>query len=298
MTSRELLIIEPCGPPEEASLARNLAMIQASGLTPTHRGLAMTARDRLTEEGAIQRAAHVQETLLQSPSDFLLCARGGYGASELLHRLDWARIQSAPARCLVGFSDVTALQSALYTKLGWPGLHAPMPGSPLWANGPHMNRLLAYLSQSLTGSLQGCVEIYPVNPKAHDGSGESGILFGGCLSVLSGLIGTPFLPADLSGHILFFEDTGESLPRVMRYWRQWLDSELLRGVPGVIFGRFTGSNETTIDEDGLMEQLAHMTPCPVYRCGQFGHIAENYPLMIGAQATFTDDQLCWMSEFQ
>ena len=75
------------------------------------------------------RARALEQGLQETASKVILCARGGYGASELLPLMDWHSLKNVNPKLLVGFSDVSALHSAIYTKLGWPGLHAPMPGN-------------------------------------------------------------------------------------------------------------------------------------------------------------------------
>ena len=111
--------------------------------------------------------------------------------------------------------------------------------------------------------------------------------------MLSSLVGTPNLPSDLSGHILFFEDTGESAPRLLRYWRQWLDSGLLKGVSAVVFGRFTEMGSMTEADSWAVTELAARTPCPVFSSRDFGHVTPNLPLAIGAQAEIRHDRLLW-----
>lgn len=292
------MVIEPCGPPEDQCLQDNVSAIRAVGLKVDHEPLSMNTRDRLSWEGASTRAAHLQAALLQDASDVLLCARGGYGASELLHLLDWTRIKRSPWKLLVGFSDVTAIQSALYTLAGWPALHGPMPGSPLWGEGPHIDQLLSYFDEAGRMPLRGSLDVDLAEGGELKEHNHQGILFGGCLSVLSGLIGTPYLPSDLSGHILFFEDTGESVSRVLRYWRQWLDSGLLAGVQAIVLGRFTNADGSATDEAWLAGQIAERAPCCVYTCQQFGHIPANYPLMLGARATLSGRRLSWVFDPQ
>ena len=288
MDNNLIHVLEPSGPPESDVLDRNLRAIRQQGFEVNYTPCSADAKTRLEIQGIETRLGALQSAL-DSNSRYLLSARGGYGASELLSRLDWDGLAKEVPMVLIGFSDVSALQSALYARLKWPSLHAPMPGSSLWQDGEDVRALLDLLRSDRPWT--GSIDLAPVSNTPELKC--QGRLFGGCLSVLSNLVGTPNLPSDLSGHILFFEDTGESAPRLLRYWRQWLDSGLLKGVSAVVFGRFTEMGSMTEADSWAVTELAARTPCPVFSSRDFGHVTPNLPLAIGAQAEIRHDQLLW-----
>ena len=288
MDNNLIHVLEPSGPPESDVLDRNLRAIRQQGFEVDYTPCSADAKTRLEIQGIEIRLGALQSAL-DSNSRYLLSARGGYGASELLSRLDWNALAKEVPRVLIGFSDVSALQSALYARLRWPSLHAPMPGSSLWQGGEDVRALLDLLRSDRPWT--GSINLAPVSKTPELKC--QGRLFGGCLSVLSNLVGTPDLPSDLSGHILFFEDTGESAPRLLRYWRQWLDSGLLKGVSAVVFGRFTEMGSMTEVDTWAVTELAARTPCPVFSSRDFGHVTPNLPLAIGAQAEIRHDRLLW-----
>ncbi|MGB1447375.1 MAG: S66 peptidase family protein [Arenicellales bacterium] len=288
MDNNLIHVLEPSGPPESDVLDRNLRAIRQQGFEVDYTPCSADARTRLEIQGIEIRLGALQSAL-DSNSRYLLSARGGYGASELLSRLDWDALTKEAPRVLIGFSDISALQSALYARLKWPSLHAPMPGSSLWQGGEDVRALLDLLRSDRPWT--GSIDLAPVSNTPELKC--QGRLFGGCLSVLSNLVGTPNLPSDLSGHILFFEDTGESAPRLLRYWRQWLDSGLLKGVSAVVFGRFTEMGSMTEADSWAVTELAARAPCPVFSSRDFGHVTPNLPLAIGAQAEIRHDRLLW-----
>ena len=288
MDNNLIHILEPSGPPESDVLDRNLRAIRQQGFEVDYTPCSADAKTRLEIQGIETRLGALQSAL-DSNSRYLLSARGGYGASELLSRLDWDALTKEAPRVLIGFSDISALQSALYARLKWPSLHAPMPGSSLWQGGEDVRALLDLLRSDRPWT--GSINVAPVSNTPELKC--QGYLFGGCLSVLSNLVGTPNLPSDLSGHILFFEDTGESAPRLLRYWRQWLDSGLLKGVSAVVFGRFTEMGSMTEADSWAVTELAARAPCPVFSSRDFGHVTPNLPLAIGAQAEIRHDRLLW-----
>jgi muramoyltetrapeptide carboxypeptidase len=55
----------------------------------------------------------------------IFCARGGYGATRLLEKIDYSLI-SINCKPLIGYSDITALHLAIYKKCGIVGFHGPV----------------------------------------------------------------------------------------------------------------------------------------------------------------------------
>ena len=64
---------------------------------------------------------------------------------------------------------------------------------------------------------------------------RSGILYGGCLSILVSLLGTPWEPST-EGKLLFLEDTGAKPYQIDRMLWQLRHAGKLDGVAGIIFG--------------------------------------------------------------
>ena len=77
------------------------------------------------------RLKSLENALFEESTDIIMCARGGYGASDLIAALNWDKLSEIKEKPIVGFSDISALHSAFYKKLGWRGIHAPMPATAL-----------------------------------------------------------------------------------------------------------------------------------------------------------------------
>jgi muramoyltetrapeptide carboxypeptidase LdcA involved in peptidoglycan recycling len=110
--------------------------------------------------------------------------------------------------------------------------------------------------------------------------------------VLSALIGTPYFPETLQGHILFLEDTHETAERVLRFWNQWLDCDLVADLAAVVLGRFTNLSGGH-DEELLVTRLSERCTVPLFYSPDFGHISPNHPLVIGADARINGSVLEW-----
>ncbi|SME90251.1 S66 peptidase family protein [Pseudobacteriovorax antillogorgiicola] len=235
------------------------------------------------------RLSILSDALLATDINVILAARGGYGMSDLLPDLPWDKLQSSSRKMIVGYSDLTALQSACYTKLGWQSLHGPMPMTSYWGQ----------LSDSDIDALwKALIHTERENKIALDASWGGkphmeGILFGGCLSVLSNLIGTPYLPKQLDGHILFFEDVNEHPGKLFRYLNQWYQSGLFAGVEHLILGDFCGLGDMGYDKHEFCADVHERYGLSVSSSSAFGHCTPNYPVGIGSHGCIDDLTLSW-----
>jgi muramoyltetrapeptide carboxypeptidase len=210
----------------------------------------------------------------------LVAARGGYGATRLLPALAPDEIAAAK-KWLVGFSDVTALH-ALWARAGLCSIHGPMVCS-LWEGSMAVrDAWFDLLEGQDPRPLTGLSQVAPGR--------ASGRLFGGNLTVLAALVGTPYAPP-LDDVILVLEDVAERPYRLDRMLTTLLQSGALRGVRGVILGQFTscdpGADGTTA-EHVLAERLGTLG-VPIVGGAPVGHVPENQPLLFGAQAELNAD---------
>ena len=159
----------------------------------------------------------------------IFCTRGGYGSNYLLDGLDLDLIAES-AKPLVGYSDLTALQLWLLDQIQLPAFHGPM--------------LSADFSAKTESICQACKPHLPASlmPSAQQkacapcSTGQaSGTLYGGCLSVLVSLLGTPYEP-QTEGKLLFLEDVSAKPYQVDRMLWQLREAGKLDGVRGIVFG--------------------------------------------------------------
>jgi muramoyltetrapeptide carboxypeptidase len=239
------------------------------------------------------RLSALTNALTEKQSQIVWCARGGYGASDLLGQLPWEKLLTQKPKLVIGFSDASALHSALYAKLNWQSLHAPMPATTLWAEDNKTDDI--EILYKLIERKQNHSEIDVTAVGDHTSRAPiEGTLFGGCMSVISQLIGTPYFPKSLKDHIIFWEDTGENPGRLMRGLNQWQQSGALNGVKALVLGVFRDCVKENQSADlHIYQQFAKRLKIPVFRSKQFGHTSPNFPLMIGAMARIQDGQLIW-----
>jgi muramoyltetrapeptide carboxypeptidase len=156
-------------------------------------------------------------------------ARGGYGTARILDRFDLDRLVKRP-KLLLGYSDLTALFSALLAKAKTVCLHAPGVSE--------LGDARAFHAPSLAASLAGRPTRRRVVARDVVRHGRArGRLMGGNLTVLCHLLGTPYFP-ELRGAVLFLEETGEEAYRIDRLLQHLGMSGALARVRAVILGHF------------------------------------------------------------
>jgi muramoyltetrapeptide carboxypeptidase len=187
-----------------------------------------------TEE---ERLTDFQQMLNDDEVKAVLCARGGYGTTHLIDRLDFKKFKKHP-KWIVGYSDITILHSHLYTNYYISSMHAPMAGA--FNDGGFNNQYVL----SLKDALEGRKAIYQCPVHEFNKRGRaSGELVGGNLALLAHLAGTD---SDLKtkGKILFIEDVGEYLYNIERMLYQLKRSGKLSKLAGLVVGGFTESKDT------------------------------------------------------
>ena len=239
------------------------------------------------------RAADLNELFGDAEVDAIFCERGGYGSSRLLPLLDYDLIRANP-KALLGYSDITALHLAIQRQTGLVTFHGPIacqnfPPYALEA----LERVLVRpeTPQALAApppfeQAPGRVERRNRLQTLYPGKVQ-GRLIGGNLSLVSHLVGTPYMP-DLQGAILFFEDVGEAVYSIDRMLTQLWLAGCLQQAAGVVFGKFTEPRpsewaQNRLQEDVLSERVRALR-IPTLQGLMIGHIEEQATIPVGCMA--------------
>lgn len=227
-----------------------------------------------------QRLDDLHAAFADPQVDAILCMRGGYGSMRLLDQVDFALIARNP-KPLIGYSDITALHTAINRHCGLVSFHGGMLNADL------LGGKLEPTVSSLLGQLRGEVRKGDaiIHPRAYPLSTvlpgvASGRLLGGNLSMLGATLGT-LGEIDSDDAILFIEDVNEPLYRVDRLLTQLRLAGKLQGVRGVLVGDFAGITVAA------MTPLLHNTfaplGVPVLAGWRSGHCDPNVCLPLGAR---------------
>ena len=225
----------------------------------------------------------------------MICVRGGWGAARLLPLLDYDLIRRNP-KVLMGYSDITALHSAIQAKTGLVTFHGPI-GAGSWNKfvvdqfeRVFFNReLMHYQNKQDAGD-----ELVPRRNRTATitGGKARGELVGGNLSVLAALAGSSYLP-DFSGKILFLEDVSEAPYRIDRMMSTLKLMGALDKISGFIFGECTdcdpggGYGSLTIEQ--ILDDYIQPLKIPAYRGAMIGHLREQFILPVGGDVEMDAD---------
>ncbi|SEM32806.1 muramoyltetrapeptide carboxypeptidase [Luteibacter sp. UNCMF331Sha3.1] len=281
----EIRLIAPSGYPHiPEAMRRGIERLEAAG----HRIAGREVLDRLDLRFAgtdAERAADLNG--LADPSrplpDVVLAIRGGYGAHPLLPLLNYdalgERLRDAPV-AMIGHSDFTALQSALYARAGIVTYGGPMLGADFGA--PELDPLTWEHVWRTLADEEGLGEWEaPHTPDI----AVDGTLWGGNLAMLAGLVGSPYFPS-IEGGLLYIEDIAEPPFRVERMLYHLLHAGVLGAQKALLVGDFTGYRVAEYDNgydlDTVFERIAGAAGIPIVRGLPFGHGPAKFTLPFGA----------------
>lgn len=249
-----------------------------------------------------EKMADLHDAFSDSNVKGILTAIGGYNANGLLKYINYDLIKNNP-KVFCGFSDITALNLAIYQKTGlitYSGPHfssfgmkhgfdytfssflsavtndAPYDVSPSseWSDDPW------YLDQEKRSFIK--QESYLV---LQEGQAQ-GRLIGGNLCTMNLLQGTEFMPS-LKDAILFIEDDEESHPQSFeRDLQSILHLPEASDIKALLIGRFQKSSNMT--EEALrwiISTKEELKGIPIIANVNFGHTSPIATLPVGAKAT-------------
>jgi muramoyltetrapeptide carboxypeptidase len=217
-----------------------------------------------------------------------LATRGGYGLTRLLDQIDWTRIARSIEHGTrwVGYSDLTALQNGFIARhkglAMWAGPLACDDFGRTEADGGVDDITQDCFLEAMSGALEAVGFRAPT--AEFDGLEARGRLWGGNLTVLCSLLGTPHWPK-VKGGILFLEDVNEHPYRVERQLLQLQQAGVVDNQVAVLLGDFSGAARTPNDRGyGLKDAVAALrarTKTPVLTGLPFGHVRTKVCLPVG-----------------
>ena len=231
-----------------------------------------------------ERLADLHAAFADPKVDAILCTRGGYGSNYLLAGLDLDLVRANP-KPLLGYSDMTAIQTWLLDQTGLISFHAPLLAGDFYLPD-------GVDEPSLRAVLQGETHRYG----AHEGlrvlraATAQGTLYGGCLSLLTASLGTPYAP-QTEGKLLFLEDVGVKPYQLDRMLRQLVLAGKLDGVSGIVFGEMLDCASPGASAGLLEQSILHALgdfAGPIAIGLRSGHVSRaNVTLPLGVQAGLT-----------
>jgi muramoyltetrapeptide carboxypeptidase len=232
------------------------------------------------------RAADIN-SFFRDPDVRMIFARGGWGSPRLLPLLDYDAMREQP-KVLLGYSDATALITAVHARTGLVTFHGPSPLNTRSAG--HFRRLLmageAYTLANPREVPEDALVQTEYRTRTITAGRARGRILGGNLSLLTAVTGSAYLP-DWDGAILFLEDVDEAVYRVDRMMTELALSGVLDRISGFVFGYCTACDPDSGYGSLTLEQVIaeHIVPrgIPAYAGAMIGHIREQFTIPLGVE---------------
>lgn len=277
----KVALISPAGVFERNYLPNAIAVLKTWGLIP------IIGRYALEQHGYFagndeQRLADLQWALDNEEIRAIFCNRGGYGTLRIIEKVDYSKFQGNP-KWIIGFSDITVLHTKI-NSLGFESIHGAMPKT--------FSSTSIYALAKLKEFLFGKITPYQIPPHPCNQAGiVRAELTGGNLTLIHALA-----PTCVSYHhqspIIFMEDVDEDLYAIDRMLQSLRLSHCFESLQGIIVGAFTDISESGYGKTcyKVIDDVTKELGVPV--CFNFpaGHIADNYPLIMGSTIELSIDQ--------
>jgi muramoyltetrapeptide carboxypeptidase len=277
-------IVSPAYVPNAERLRCGIAYLQQRGckikkgrhLDEQYGYFAGQDQDRIADLHAMYRDPEV---------DIILCTRGGWGSLRLVDQLNYNLIRENP-KPLIGYSDITTLQLAIWSRTGLPALSGPMLAVEMGKG------ISPFTEQHFWGQLLNTADKYEFNfsttkTTVFRPGKTKGRLLGGCLSLVTTLLGTPYNP-DYRDAILFLEDTGEKPYRIDRYLAHLQQAGIFNQISGLILGEFldctADEGEISFTLSEIFEHYLGKVNFPVLVDFPYGHGDHKFTIPLGVVA--------------
>src|SRR5262245_43099521 len=234
-----------------------------------------------------ERLATLKRVADAQPSIAMAC-RGGYGMTRLLDAVDWKAIARSVRRGTrwIGYSDMTALQMGLLAHTGAPSWAGPMACDD-FGRADDAGGVDDVTRDCFVEAMSGQLHAVGFRTEAgHDGLHAKGVLWGGNLTMLCSMLGTPHFPR-VKGGILFIEDVNEHPYRVERCLLQLHQAGVLGMQKALLFGAVTDFTPSPLDRGYTLKSVvAHLRAAsrtPILTGLPFGHVRTKMSFPVGCK---------------
>ena len=230
------------------------------------------------------RARGLNQMFADDRVDAVVCMRGGYGVARMLDLVDFDVIRANP-KILLGYSDITALHTAIHQKAGMVTFHGPMP-STCWPKFDDFTRDSMLRALTCTRPLGELKNPEGQSPKCVVPGVCEGTLVGGNLTLIASACGTPFA-LDVEGKVLLLEDIGEKIYRLDSMLTQLRQAGIFEKCAGVVLGGFTNCTVEYPDYALYLEDIIQdiIVPAgkPVLANMSIGHMDTKITVPLGVR---------------
>lgn len=235
----KVALTAPSSPVPEENLKAAINSIESLGLVPVVMESCFMQHGYMAGPDR-QRADDINKAFAFREINGIFCLRGGFGSTRILSMIDFGMIRNNP-KVFIGYSDITALHTAINSLCGLVTFHGPMPNT----NYLKLDQFtITSLKHALFSPEKTTKLVNPKNEKLHilHRGSASGILTGGNISLLTATLGSPY-EIDTRGKILFMEDVGERPYRLDKALTALSLAGKFKDCSGIILGTFAECEE-------------------------------------------------------
>ena len=274
-------VVAPAGPVTPSEIQPGIELLESFGykvVTSPH----LYCRQGYLAGDVNSRLEDFHSFLNNGNVKAIFCARGGYGSLGLLENIKFNLIRRHP-KIIMGYSDITALLLAIYSKTGLVTFHGAVVKEFSKNRNRNLESFFDLVSSDRLSKLNLTKGVALRQGKA------KGVLLGGNLSLICHLIGTPFMPS-LKNAVLFIEEKGEPLYRIDRMMTHLRLSGALDDLAGLILGTFQRCGDIESINRVVLEVLSDLN-IPVVSGLPVGHGLVNTALPLGVKVTLDTDRM-------
>ncbi len=274
-------VIAPSGVVKKSVIENAIDVLEGWGLV-VERGRNLYNSHGFFAGSDSERLEDLQGAIDNNRVKSIFCARGGYGLSRIVDRVNFEALVSSP-KWIIGYSDITVLGLYLNAFAGLPFIHGEMVVN--YRNSRKSPETMTSLYKVLFDGLTGNKWESDITRK---GSVEA-VMTGGNLAMVCSVTGTE-IREFLRGKILFIEEVGEPLYRLDRMMMSLRLSGVLAGLKGLIVGGLTDIEESSVkfgmSAEEIIFESVKQYKFPVAFGIPAGHSDDNRAICLGQSVKF------------
>ncbi len=224
-----------------------------------------------------EKAEDINEMFKDKEVKMIFCVSGGFNSNSVFEYLDYDAIKANP-KPLIGFSDSTSIENAIYAKTGVITFNGPtFKALTSWATPYAYEEVVKRFMQ---GDMQlGQEDDEYITVKA--GIAE-GILVGGNLSLTNEMVCGEY-SIDFQDKILFIEEFCLETPPELaaNYFYHMKQNGVFDKIKGIWVGNYDGSVAL---EKILLDVLEDKYNFPIIKSNNFGHTEKKTVIPVGGKA--------------
>lgn len=266
-------------------------------------------KDEMSSSSVQERVEDLHNAFSDSNVRAIITVIGGYNSIEIIPYLDYQLIKDNP-KILCGYSDITAVLNAIYTKTGLVTYYGPHYFD--FGDLKSFDYTLDYFNKcllqedkyNLGSSKEWSDEKWGKDQQnrhfnknngyvcVNEGQAE-GTIIGGNISTLQLLRGTEYWPANSQKYVLFIEDDSEyTIDHLNRNLVSLCLDPSYANCSGIVFGRFQIESEVTGEsiKSIVLRNSKIIGNIPIIANADFGHTTPKATIPLGGSAKIVSNE--------